>query len=147
MPVTLKARTRGGTYEVVLDESGMSTPNYCLLEKIWAEHRIRIPALADPKSDASGIDVEQVLAGTREAILRAGIDAVVEPTVDLAILQFAKFRLWKDLDENGSTVDQSTRSALIESPTERFVGDRVDSKRLRRGRTSSTSCCPNCRAG
>ncbi|WP_083403522.1 DUF3320 domain-containing protein [Curtobacterium sp. MCBA15_016] len=127
VPVTLKARTRGGTYEIVLDESGMSTPNYCLLEKIWAEHRIRIPALADPKSDASGIDVEQVLAGTREAILRAGIDAVVEPTVDLAILQFAKFRLWKDLDENWAALSTNPLvQHLIESPTERFVGDLVD---------------------
>ncbi|MDB6427302.1 DUF4011 domain-containing protein [Curtobacterium sp. 20TX0008] len=127
VPVTLKARTRGGAYEVVLDESGMSTPNYCLLEKIWAEHRIRIPALADPKSDASGIDVEQVLAGTRAAIIRAGIDAVVEPTVDLAILQFAKFRLWKDLDENWAALSTNPLvQHLIESPTERFVGDQVD---------------------
>ncbi len=143
VPVTLKARTRGGAYEVVLDESGMSTPNYCLLEKIWAEHRIRIPALADPKSDASGIDVEQVLAGTRAAILRAGIDAVVEPTVDLAILQFAKFRLWKDLDENWAALSTNPLvQHLIESPTERFVGDQVTSNTPRPGRTSSTSCCP-----
>lgn len=127
VPVTMKARTRGGIYQVSLDDSGTSTPNYCLLEKLRAEYNLTIPALADPELDASGIDIEKVLTGTRQRIMEAGIEATVEPTVDLAILQFAKFRLWKDLDEHWR--DLATNPLvkhLIETPTEAFIGSPVD---------------------
>lgn len=127
VPVTMKARTRGGIYQVSLDDSGTSTPNYCLLEKLRAEYNLTIPALADPELDASGISIENVLAGTRKRIMEAGIEATVEPTVDLAILQFAKFRLWKDLDEHWR--DLATNPLvkhLIETPTEAFIGSPVD---------------------
>ncbi|WP_131846328.1 MULTISPECIES: DUF4011 domain-containing protein [unclassified Curtobacterium] len=127
VPVTMKARTRGGIYQVSLDDSGTSTPNYCLLEKLRAEYNLTIPALADPELDAAGINIEKVLAGTRKRIMEAGIEATVEPTVDLAILQFAKFRLWKDLDEHWR--DLATNPLvkhLIETPTEAFIGSPVD---------------------
>jgi hypothetical protein len=127
VPVTMKARTRGGIYQVSLDDSGTSTPNYCLLEKLKAEYNLTIPALADPEVDASGINIEKVLAGTRRRIMEAGIEATVEPSVDLAILQFAKFRLWKDLDEHWSELATNPLvKHLIEAPTEAFIGSPVD---------------------
>ena len=46
----------------------------------------------------------------------------VEATADLAILQFAKFRLWKDLDENWAELSPNPLVAhLIHSPTEPFA--------------------------
>jgi hypothetical protein len=122
VPVTLRAKGKSGGYQVVLDDAGASTPNYCLLEKLRAEHGLRIPALADPATDASGIDVQRVLTETRLAVLESGIEANVEPTVDLALLQFAKFRLWKDLDDNWEALaGNDLVRHLIESPTEPFV--------------------------
>jgi len=122
VPVTLRAKGKAGGYQVVLDDAGASTPNYCLLEKLRAEHGLRIPALADPAGDSSGIDIQRVLTETRLAVLESGIEANVEPTVDLAILQFAKFRLWKDLDENWeSLAGNDLVRHLIESPTEPFI--------------------------
>ncbi|GAA0962131.1 DUF4011 domain-containing protein [Frigoribacterium faeni] len=122
VPVTLRAKGKSGGYQVVLDDAGASTPNYCLLEKLRAEHGLRIPALADPAGDASGIDIQRVLTETRLAILESGIEANVEPTVDVAILQFAKFRLWKDLDDNWEALaGNDLVRHLIESPTEPFV--------------------------
>lgn len=127
VPVTMKARTRGGIYQVSLDDAGISTPNYCLLEKLRAEYNITIPALADPELDASGINIEKVLAGTRKRIMEAGIEATVEPTVDLAILQFAKFRLWKDLNDHWRELATNPLVRhLIETPTEPFIGSPVD---------------------
>lgn len=127
VPVTLKARARGGTYRITLDDSGASTPNYSLLEKLHAEYGLRIPELADPAPDASGIDVNAVFAATRRAIMAAGLSATIEPTVDLAVLQFAKFRLWKDLDENWRELSENPLvKHLIEQPTEPFVGAPVD---------------------
>ncbi|PZE61234.1 DNA helicase [Curtobacterium sp. MCPF17_001] len=127
VPVTLKARARGGTYRITLDDAGASTPNYSLLEKLHAEYGLRIPELAEPAQDASGIDVNAVFAATRRAIMGAGVSATIEPTVDLAVLQFAKFRLWKDLDENWRELSENPLvKHLIDQPTEPFVGAPVD---------------------
>ncbi|RIJ60349.1 DUF3320 domain-containing protein [Clavibacter phaseoli] len=121
VPVTLKPKGRTGGYQIVLDDAGASTPNYCLLEKLRAEHGLRIPALADPVFDGSGIDVDAVLRETRLTVLASGLEAHVDTSVDLALLQFAKFRLWKDLDENWEALaaNELVRH-LIESPMEPF---------------------------
>ena len=122
VPVTLKPKVKGGAYMVTLDEAGVSTPNYCLLEKLRAEHGLSIPALSDPAMDGSGIDITATLTAVREAILSAGLDAHVEATVDLAVLQFAKFRLWKDLDENWEALaGNALVRHLIETPTDPFL--------------------------
>jgi hypothetical protein len=126
VPVTLKPKGRTGSYQIVLDDAGASTPNYCLLEKLRTEHGLRIPALADPVFDGSGIDVDAVLRATRLAVLASGLDAHVDTSVDLALLQFAKFRLWKDLDENWEALagNELVRH-LIESPMEPFLDPAV----------------------
>ncbi|GAA4264446.1 DUF4011 domain-containing protein [Frondihabitans peucedani] len=122
VPVNLRAQTKGGHYHLTLDESGMSTPNFCLLEKLRLEFNVTIPGLADPALDGSGIDLDAAFQATREAILASGIPARVEATVDVAILQFAKFRLWKDLDENWEALAANPLVRhLIEQPQEAFV--------------------------
>src|SRR5690606_1246735 len=102
VPVKLVATGRGErtTYRLQLDEAGGSTPNYCLLEKIKQTHGLVIPELATPKEDLSGIDLEGTLNAVRAALATKGLPFHVEDTAHLAILQFAKFRLWKDLDDN-----------------------------------------------
>ncbi len=50
--------------------------------------------------DDSGIDLDAAFQATRLALAEKGLPYRVEETADVAILQFAKFRLWKDLDEN-----------------------------------------------
>src|SRR5690606_2746033 len=95
------------SYRLRLDESGGSTPNYCLLEKLKQTHGLDIPDLAEPKEDLSGIDLEATLTAVRRSLAEKGLPFHVEETAHLAILQFAKFRLWKDLDENWPTLLQS----------------------------------------
>ncbi|WP_166785977.1 DUF4011 domain-containing protein [Cryobacterium sandaracinum] len=122
VPVTLETTNRAGSYRVVLDEAGQSTPNYCLLEKLRQEDGLSIPGLEKPVEGASGIDLEAALRATREAIVAAKLHYRVESTLDLAILQFAKFRLWKDLDENWETLaENSLVNHLIYTPTEAFA--------------------------
>ncbi|NQX25924.1 DUF4011 domain-containing protein [Microbacteriaceae bacterium VKM Ac-2854] len=122
VPVTMKPLSRGGAYQLVLDEAGASTPNYCLLEKLRADTGVTIPGLANPTSDDAGIDITAAMRSVREAIAGAGLTAHVEPTVDLAILQFAKFRLWKDLDENWEALAANPLVRhLIETPAEAFA--------------------------
>ena len=121
VPVKLETG-RGGKYRIVHDESGTSTPNYCLLEKLKQTNSLTIPGLAEPVEDASGIDLAAAFQATRLAIVEAGLPFRVESTVDLSILQFAKFRLWKDLDENWEALAENPLVRhLIDSPTAEFV--------------------------
>ncbi|QYF74264.1 DUF4011 domain-containing protein [Cryobacterium sp. PAMC25264] len=127
VPVVLEPAGRGGDYRVRLDEAGASTPNYCLLEKLRQLHGLSIPGLENPQDDASrtdtsGIDLVGAFRATREALLAAGLPFRVEETLDLSILQFAKFRLWKDLDENWETLAQNSLvNHLVHTPTQPFV--------------------------
>ena len=82
VPVRLTSTARGQLYRLELDESGGSTPNYCLLEKLRQVHGLAIPKLAEPEQDLSGVDLEGALHATRVALakelaLTAGDIAVV----------------------------------------------------------------------
>lgn len=122
VPVTLKATGRGGAYQMVLDQSGMSTPNFCLLEKLRQVHGLEIPDLAEPATDGAGIDLDAALTAVRIAVAAKGLPFRVEPTADLSILQFAKFRLWKDLDENWEALTGNALvQHLVSTPTEPFA--------------------------
>ncbi|GEL18365.1 DUF3320 domain-containing protein [Pseudonocardia asaccharolytica] len=122
VPVTLRGNARGGRYRLVLDEAGSSTPNFCLVEKLRQVHGIDIPGLSDPVTDNAGIDLDAAFDATRRAIAERGLPYRVESTADLAVLQFAKFRLWRDLDENWATfVENPLVAHLVETPTEAFA--------------------------
>lgn len=121
VPVTLESVGRGQAFRIVLDEAGESTPNYCLLEKLRVAKGLEIPGLANPAKDDSGIDLPAAFAAVRESVARARLPFTVEDTVDLSILQFAKFRLWKDLDDNWEQLAaNSLVSHLIATPTEPY---------------------------
>lgn len=119
IPVRLISGGRGQrAYRLQLDESGASTPNFCLLEKLKAQDHLDIPELAEPVTDQSGIDLDRTFRAVREAIAARGLRYRVEPTADLAILQFAKFRLWKDLDEHWEEMLANPLVRhLVETPT------------------------------
>ncbi len=122
VPITLTSTHRGTQYRIALDEAGGSTPNFCLLEKLKQTFQLEIPDLAEPETDGSGIDLAAAFAATRAAITDAGLPFRVEETAHLAILQFAKFRLWKDLDENWEALAGNPLVRhLIETPTESFT--------------------------
>ncbi|MCV2488187.1 DUF4011 domain-containing protein [Geodermatophilus sp. YIM 151500] len=115
VPVTLTATVREGTYRLALDESGTSTPNHCLLEKLRQLHGLAVPTLPEP-ADGS-LDVASALEAVRLALVGHRLPFRVEETADLAILQFAKFRLWKDLDEHWADLASSPLVAhLVEQP-------------------------------
>ncbi|WP_258725390.1 DUF4011 domain-containing protein [Cellulomonas sp. NS3] len=121
-PVRLVTRSREHAYRLELDETGASTPNYCLLEKLRQVHGLTVPGLAEPALDGAGIDVDAALLALRTALATEGLGYRVEETADLAILQFAKFRLWKDLDEHWDVLTQNPLVRhLVESPTAVFA--------------------------
>jgi hypothetical protein len=119
IPVVLAPTGRTGSYRLTLDESGTSTPNYCLLEKLRQLHGLVVPTLTEAVDGT--LDLEAALEAMRVALAGHGLPYRVEATADLAILQFAKFRLWKDLDEHWSDfTDNPLVSHLVHEPTEAF---------------------------
>ncbi|MGN6221885.1 MAG: DUF3320 domain-containing protein [Microbacterium sp.] len=122
VPVRLEASGGGNTFRLSIDEAGESTPNYCLLEKLRLSFGLDIPGLANPAKDDSGIDLPAAFTATRRALASARLPFTVEDTVDLSILQFAKYRLWKDLDENWKELASNSLVAhLIQTPTAEYV--------------------------
>ncbi|WP_155850341.1 DUF4011 domain-containing protein, partial [Arthrobacter sp. Br18] len=122
VPARLRPTTKQGAYQISLDDAGTSTPNYCLLEKLRLTLGLEIPGLAEPLEDDSGIDLHAAFDAVRRAIAEKNLPFRVEPTVDLSILQFAKFRLWKDLDEHWELLSTNPLvNHLVHTPTETFV--------------------------
>ncbi|AWT52246.1 DUF3320 domain-containing protein [Mycolicibacterium smegmatis] len=122
VPVSLSTSNRGQSYVLTIDDAGASTPNYCLVEKLRTALGLEIPGLANPDEDASGIDLAGTFNSVRRAIADAGLAFRVEDTVHLSILQFAKFPLWKDLDESWEALSRNPLvKHLIETPTSQFV--------------------------
>lgn len=122
VPIHLTSSSRGQTYRMSLDESGTSTPNYCLLEKLRQVNGLELPGLAGMVEDDYGMDVEGALRSVRRSIADKNLPYRVEEDASLAILQFAKFRLWKDLDDHWSDLLQNSLVRhLVETPTEEFL--------------------------
>lgn len=122
VPVHLKAGSRrAGSYHLILDETGASEPNYCLLEKLRLSFGLSLPTLANPPRDDKGIALDEVIRGVRESLVSSGHPFRVEATAGLGLLQFAKFRLWKDLAENWETLLTAPLAHhLAHTPTEEF---------------------------
>ncbi|MGY1592321.1 DUF4011 domain-containing protein [Geodermatophilus sp. SYSU D00708] len=128
VPVTLTPTSRNGVYRLTLDDTGTSTPNYCLLEKLRQVHGLSVPGLSEPAEDGAGIDLDRALQAMRQALADAALPHRVEPTADLAVLQFAKYRLWKDLDEHWADFAANPLvHHLVHQPTEPFADPVPDS--------------------
>jgi len=120
VPVTITPKNKGERYVLAIDEAGMSTPNYCLVEKLRTALALEIPALANPDEDASGIDLDGTFHAVREAI--KGLDFRVEESVHLSVLQFAKYPLWKDLDDSWSELSgNSLVKHLIDGNSDQYT--------------------------
>ena len=127
VPVVLTPASRNGLHRLTLDEAGAATPNWCLLEKLRQLHGLTVPGMAAPAEDGAGIDLQAALQALRTALAEHSLPWRVESTADLAVLQFAKFRLWKDLDEHWADLAANPLVRhLIEDPNEPFVDPAPD---------------------
>ena len=102
IPVNLE-RT-GDDFRLILDETGVSTPNYSFLDRFTRDTGIELTELRSPKLDEHGIDLRATLDGVRDRLRRAGWDDVVTPTVHLGLFRFSTYRMWKDLEDHWPTI-------------------------------------------
>lgn len=121
IPVTIVSKARGSRYEIALDETGSSTPNHSLLQRLAHELELSIPGLEDPELDDAGIDLEAAFRSVRDALTRHRLPFRVENRVHLGIFDFGGFRLWKDLDENWREVVKNPLvDHLVHTPADPF---------------------------
>ena len=113
------------SYSVTLDTAGGITPNYCLLEKLRIDLGLEIPEMETPELDESGIDVQKAITAIRETLGKAKhSDIRVEESASLAVLNFASFRMWKDLSDNWQTFRKNpVVEHLISTPHESFENE------------------------
>ncbi|WP_460434770.1 DUF4011 domain-containing protein [Angustibacter speluncae] len=122
VPVHLVARARQRTYRLEQDDTGAPAPNYCLLEKL-RQAGVEVPELLPEGGEP---DLDAALRTLRVAVAEAGRPWRVEDTAHVAILQFAKFRLWKDLDESWeSFCENPLVRHLVHTPTDPFADGAV----------------------
>lgn len=100
LPIRMTGGTRKAPFSIKIDESAVTTPNYSLVEKLKRDHGITVPELETPKLDEHGIDVAGSLAALKAALVAEGLAFIVNDTAYLTLLEFTKFRLWKDLDDH-----------------------------------------------
>ena len=142
VPVVLEGGTRGSPFHMVLDESGASTPNYCLLEKLRVELGLQLPELENPLADSAGVAVKQIFDRVRQALSEADLPFRIDETAYLATLQFAKFRLWKDLEDHWERfAEKPLVRHLIHSRTEPFV-DGTEVPESERSLDELAAACP-----
>lgn len=121
LPVRVQADRGAGLMRLEADPNGFTTPNYCLVEKLKASHRLDVPEFENPPEDASGIDVDVALSALRHAIHERRLPFRVDETAHLAVLQFSKFRLWRDLVDHWEEFAKNpVVRHLVERPGGRF---------------------------
>ena len=118
IPVNLE-RT-GDDFRLILDETGVSTPNYSFLDRFTRDTGIELTELRSPKLDEHGIDLRATLDGVRDRLRRAGWDDVVTPTVHLGLFRFSTYRMWKDLEDHWRTISANPLVAHL------MAGERRD---------------------
>lgn len=92
-------------------------PNYTLIEKMRRDCNVDLAFLTSLVGDESGLDIRQMLVRSREVIQRKPRWEVLEE-VHLGHFTFAKFLMWKDLEDNSHL--------LLENPTVRHLASQEE---------------------
>ena len=132
VPVTMTRKSVHGGFRIKRhDDETIINPT--LRQFLKSEHMLNIPALENPPTDASGLDVAKIWQAVRLAINHiAGWEVTTE--VYLANLSFAKYLMWVDLQARTEALKQNRVVAhLIDHAGQTFpteVDESADGARL-----------------
>jgi len=111
--------------QIAMDETQSTVINYCLIEALRMREQLQMQWFSDDMSDDLGLDIEAGLEALRSEFRERGLDAKgfrVDQTASLAVLDFKKFRLWKDLNDHWPEfAKRPVVKHLIETPRESFI--------------------------
>lgn len=120
VPVTLSRQSvRSGFRLVRHDDDALVNPT--LVQKLWQDFSLKLPAFDVLPSDEKGIDVGKVLQTFRLHVAELkGWE--VKDEVHLGIFSFTKYLMWKDLQDRHQQLQANTVvSHLINNPDEAFA--------------------------
>lgn len=124
VPIRLQNLRGIEAIEFAMDSTQSTTVNYCLIEALRYREQLTLQWFSDDMSDDLGLDVNAGLEALRVEFRESGLDLQgfsVDQTASLAILDFKKFRLWKDLTEHWKDfVANPLVKHLVETPRELF---------------------------
>jgi hypothetical protein len=123
MPIRLKSGGRGRPPRMVIDRTGDGAViNHCLMEKLRQAFRLSIPSLNSWSVDGEGGGIDVAYQLFREAVVREGLGIELEPSCALALLDFGKFRMWRDLRDHWQDFMETSPfvAHMIENPGEAF---------------------------
>lgn len=118
---------------VVVDDTGATTINFCLIEALRGRRGLKLQWFSDDMSDDHGLDIQKGLQELRKEILDQkltdhGFEVVEDMSVGL--LRFSKIRLWKDLNDYwGMFQKNPIVSHFIEGGRGKVFDDPNDPKR------------------
>lgn len=124
VPIRVKNNRGLASVQIEMDATQSTTVNYCLIEALRFREQMTLQWFSDDMSDDLGLDVQAGLEALRVEFREKGLDVQgfsVNQTASLAVLDFKKFRLWKDLSDHWKDfVANPLVKHLVETPRERF---------------------------
>jgi len=116
-------KLRGVSAAVIeMDATQTSSVNYCLIEALRLREQLTLQWFADDMSDDLGLNVEAGLEALRKEFREKGLDQngfSVDQAASIALLDFEKFRLWKDLSDHWREFMKSpVVKHMVETPRE-----------------------------
>ena len=124
IPVTLTRQSvRSGFRLMRHDDDALVNPT--LVQKLWQDFNMKLPALDVLPTDEHGIDVARVLQVFRLAVAELkGWE--VKDQVHLGIFSFSKYLMWKDLqDRQQHLLNNPVVAHLINQPGKAFAESEV----------------------
>jgi hypothetical protein len=124
IPIRLKNVRGVDAVQIEMDATQTTTVNYCLLEALRVREQMQLTWFQDDMSDELGLDIEAGLEAMRREFREKGLDVQgfsVDQTAGVAVLDFKKFRLWRDLNDHWKEfMVNSLVHHLVETPREKF---------------------------
>jgi len=109
---------------IEMDATQSTTVNYCLIEALRLREDLTLQWFSDDMSDDLGMDIEAGLEALRSEFREKGLDVQgfsVDQSSSVSLLNFEKFRLWKDLNDHWKDFMKSpVVKHLVETPRETF---------------------------
>ena|GEM_PF-6212855 len=106
VPITIKGRTGRG-FEIARDADGETIVNTCLLERLKKTFDATFDALEHPAVEDRGLDLPTIFAQLTAEIARIGAPLTFTAEASIAMLEFARVELWRDLRDSAGRLAQA----------------------------------------